>query len=721
MDVRIFSVLALLTVTNLDYVQCIVGGKVAPAPPVDDPVVYSRKFDRDARVFGTRDKTSGYYLFRGIRYAEPPIGQRRFRRPIPIFLEGDVNATRWEAPCLQPTEDGQIVGSEDCLYLNVFTPNLPDSGDGYPVIIWIHGGGFRRGAASQYEMRDLIKQRVILVSIQYRLGSLGFLSNEDENLSGNNGLFDMALATDWVRQYIEFFGGNPNQIVAMGQGTGASSAFLLGLSQYGQSYFSGIIAMSGSLLSRFAVEREPRRTTQVIAAGNNCPFNETVEMVRCLRELPASRIIEQDSKFESTEERNFITDLSSLLGTGPVVEGKDDQRSLPKFVQDEPEDSLNSNEVPKIPLLIGVVKDETGGAVYGPFKNTISQQLKEIPDFLTKYLVPNLQKIVPVIGNIQKQFIPEAFAKYLDPFGITGGNGNKRGDSIAKVSEALNDAIFNAPAFLTVKSWAKKSKAYLYSFDHDSKHGFGKDFLSGLPIVGRSADNGKTSHGDELGYLFNPNNIHGKPMKPRSNFNEEDQRVKDIFTTMIAEFARTGNVSGGSNSKDGFLLPFSLPSFSDGNDENDDFLSITSKPTVNKQFRFCQMGLWTGIEERFTSPLCSLFHVDLKNPLKTFEKAVKSVPSLGQFAKVGSVSDFLNTSAIPQIPFVPSLNDIPFKPPISLPGINSGKAPIPKIPIPGLLGQKPSGGNSNTGKPAIPGIGFIPTVTNPTGFAGIFG
>lgn len=92
---------------------------------------------------------------------------------MPIFLEGDVNATRWAAPCLQPTEDGRIIGSEDCLFLNVFTPNLPDASDGYPVIIWIHGGGFRRGAATQYEMRSLVEQRIIVVSIQYRLGSLG--------------------------------------------------------------------------------------------------------------------------------------------------------------------------------------------------------------------------------------------------------------------------------------------------------------------------------------------------------------------------------------------------------------------------------------------------------------------------------------------------------------------------------------------------------------------
>jgi carboxylesterase type B len=97
----------------------------------------------------------------------------RPQRPVPMFLDGDVNATEWGAPCLQPDVNGGLVGSEDCLFLNVFTPALPDATDGYPVFIWIHGGGFRRGAATQYEMRNLVNRNTIVVSIQYRLGSLG--------------------------------------------------------------------------------------------------------------------------------------------------------------------------------------------------------------------------------------------------------------------------------------------------------------------------------------------------------------------------------------------------------------------------------------------------------------------------------------------------------------------------------------------------------------------
>lgn len=103
-------------------------------------------------------------------------------------MEGDLNATSWGPPCPQPdgSKPGNVVGSEDCLFLNIFTPALPDGGDGYPVLIWIHGGGFRRGAACQYEMRNLIKQKMVVVSIQYRLGSLGKQSIENDFNTKNN-------------------------------------------------------------------------------------------------------------------------------------------------------------------------------------------------------------------------------------------------------------------------------------------------------------------------------------------------------------------------------------------------------------------------------------------------------------------------------------------------------------------------------------------------------
>ena len=94
---------------------------------------------------------------------------------------------------------------------------------------------------------------------------------------------------------------------------------------------------------------------------------------------------------------------------------------------------------------------------------------------------------------------------------------------------------------------------------------------------------GKTSHGDDLGYIFDPNNIDGQPLDKGSNFSEEDKQVRDVFTDLVANFARNGNVSVKTKSNNGDILPLSLPSFS-GNNDDDSYLSITSKPKISNKF-----------------------------------------------------------------------------------------------------------------------------------------
>lgn len=174
-------------------------------------------------------------------------------------------------------------------------------------------------------------------------------------MPGNNGMFDMVLAVDWVKDYIRFFGGNPNKIVAFGHGTGAASAMMLSLSKFCESNcnytiycdlhkyiffthrynystfldsFSGLIAMSGSILSHFAVDRDPIKTARYIARKNGCPTDDIRRMVHCLRELSVKNLIKVDSELENIRStaRGFVSALANLLAPGPVVEGADDGR-----------------------------------------------------------------------------------------------------------------------------------------------------------------------------------------------------------------------------------------------------------------------------------------------------------------------------------------------------------------------------------------------------------
>ncbi|XP_011160598.1 cocaine esterase [Solenopsis invicta] len=683
MDGRVVLLIVLLSYALINFVNAdvirrkrIVGGIAAVKPPEDDPVVFVNRNDRHARIIGIRDPDKGFYVFRGIRFGQPPVGRARFQRASPVYLEGEYNATTWGSPCPQPShnETGKIIGSEDCLFLNIFTPSLPDSSNGYPVLVWIHGGGFRRGSACQYEMRHLIRKKLVVVSIQYRLGTLGFLSTGTQEMPGNNGMLDMVLAIDWVKDYIHFFGGDPNKTIAFGHGTGASSAMMLALSKFCENRFHGLIAMSGSILSHFAIDKDPSATARHIARKNDCPTNDIRRMVDCLRELPVEKLISVDSELENirTTARGFVSGLANLLGPGPVIEGSNDGRSLPNFMTASPEDSLKLGNFPSIPLLTGVMKDETGGAILGQYKDEVQNKLRTVPDYLTKDFIPYLQGTIPNMQN-GSRFIPQAFRSYFDTF-----QGDDTSNTVEKVAEALGDSLYNAPAFLTVDRWSKNAKAFLYTFDHKGKRNYGKDFLTGLPIVdAKRALDGNMNHGDDLGFIFNRNTITGERVRDSKELDEADERVTDIFTDMIANFARSGTISvSPTSSNDSVWRPDIIPTFSG---DTNSFVSITTSPKRMNNFRYCEMGLWTVVPERLQSSTCSLYKVPLQlinqgaketisviqNPLDKFNKFVPksglniASQSTDQNIEKPKKNDTMDRKTNSRLPKVPILK-VPF-------------------------------------------------------------
>ena len=220
----IIKLLLLCCLFNLfQLTECIVGGRKSKKPPVDDPVVFINYVGRYARVEGLKDRITGLYSFKGMRYADPPINENRFLRPKYRRLTGDVNATRNGPPCPQPDyyNERNIIGNEDCLTLNVFTPKMPDETSefaGLPVLLFIHGGGYRTGSAAQYYPEPLTQNDIIFVPVQYRLGTLGILGDGTKEFGGNVALFDITAALRWIKEYITFFGGDPSQIKVIGHG-----------------------------------------------------------------------------------------------------------------------------------------------------------------------------------------------------------------------------------------------------------------------------------------------------------------------------------------------------------------------------------------------------------------------------------------------------------------------------------------------------------------------
>jgi para-nitrobenzyl esterase len=189
----------------------------------------------------------GVLAFKGIRYAEPPTGSHRRQSPrAPGKQRKPVDATAFGPACLQPASDQVPAGStsEDCLFLNVWTPDL-DPTKLRPVMVWIHGGGFRSGSGN-IPGGVLAVQDVVVVSLNYRLGPLGFMAHEAlGNKVSNVALLDMVAALDWVRDNIRSFGGNPHNVTIFGVSAGGQAVNMLMVSPFASGRFHKAIAQSG--------------------------------------------------------------------------------------------------------------------------------------------------------------------------------------------------------------------------------------------------------------------------------------------------------------------------------------------------------------------------------------------------------------------------------------------------------------------------------------------
>merc|ERR1712038_2169873 len=264
-----------------------------------------------------------YFTFKGIPYAHPPVGSLRFQPPQPSSSWGDkLVATEYGSVCPQQESFGENAGSykgkEDCLYLNIYTPTLTRSTNPFAlkaVMLWIHGGGFTIGSGSDYDPVYFMEKDVVVVTINYRLGPLGFLTFGNDLASGNLGLRDQQLAIQWTRNYIQNFGGDPKKITIFGESAGGMSVHAQVLSPHNQGLIHGAIAQSGTMFSS-PIDERPERTAVKVAEMFNCSSNNLdEEMLDCLQEIPAQKLIE-----------GTALDASGLLG------GDTDYFSFPPVV-----------------------------------------------------------------------------------------------------------------------------------------------------------------------------------------------------------------------------------------------------------------------------------------------------------------------------------------------------------------------------------------------------
>jgi para-nitrobenzyl esterase len=299
-------------------------------------------------------ESDGVRVFRGIPFAKPPTGERRFRAPEkPEPWSGVRDATRFGASAHQPplmlaALPGFDIGeqSEDCLYLNVYAPAGASASGPKPVMVWIHGGAFVIGSGAQsiYDARRLARRGdVVVVTVNYRLGAFGFLDlGQPERATPNAGLLDQIAALEWVRDHIGAFGGDAANVTIFGESAGGMSVGTLIGCPAARGLFAKAVPQSGSCQAIHDHESAAGVTTAILAA-----LGMTSPNVHRLREVPADKLMQAQ---QAVTMQLMLVGGAQLLPFQPVVDGS----VLPRHPLDEIKDGIARD----VRLLVGSTRDE---------------------------------------------------------------------------------------------------------------------------------------------------------------------------------------------------------------------------------------------------------------------------------------------------------------------------------------------------------------------------
>ncbi|XP_040838503.1 cocaine esterase-like isoform X3 [Ochotona curzoniae] len=442
----------------------------------------------------------GVHTFLGIPFAKPPLGPLRFAPPEPAEAWSGVrDGTSHPAMCPQ---DLAVLAlnilnvslspmSEDCLYLSVYTPAHAREGSRLPVMVWIHGGGLVAGMASIYDGSALAAfEDVVVVTIQYRLGILGFFSTGDQHASGNWGYLDQVAALRWVQQNIAHFGGNPDRVTIFGESAGGISVSSLVLSPLSQGLFHGAIMQSGVAVMPGFISSSSETIPIVVANLSGCAQVDSETLVGCLRA-------------KSEEEMLEISKAFKMISA--VVDGV--------FLPRHPYELLASADFQSIPSIIGVNNDECGWIIpklmgFGDAQKEMDRAAMEtlIHQTSEQWMLPSGQKLVD-----------EYMGDNEDPKTLMG-----------QFQEMMADAVFVMPALHVAHFQCSHAPVYFYEFQHSPS--FMKDLRP--PHV-------RADHGDEVAFLFRSISFVTKV-----TFTEEEELLSRRMMKYWANFARTGNPNG---------------------------------------------------------------------------------------------------------------------------------------------------------------------------------
>lgn len=430
--------------------------------------------------------------FLGIPYAAPPIGELRWRAPQPArFWFGIRDATQFATHCPQPaTPFGLPSTTEDCLYLNVYAPNhkgiIRDLFGKHPVMVWIHGGALFLGESDDYDPTKLVtREDVVVVTINYRLGLLGFLAHPalsaetDYNGSGDYGWMDQQAALRWVHRNIRFFGGDPGNVTIFGESAGGLSVHAQLASPGAAGKFHRAIIESGAyaLGTTSLATAEARGMASATALG--CPD----QTAACLRSVPVETLLANQGG------GGFTGNVDGKVLTQPI------------------RDALASGQFNQVPVMEGTNHDEWRLFV------ALDQDLVGNPVTPANY-----------VDSIAAIGIPASTAAFLAAAVYPLSNYPNPGVALGALG---TDLIFSCNGRVSVRLLAQHVPTYAYEFnDQDAPQLF-------LPPV--SFDYG-AYHAAEIQYVLGV-----RPVVPAPALTADQTQLSDDMVSYWGRFARTAN------------------------------------------------------------------------------------------------------------------------------------------------------------------------------------
>ncbi|ESO98739.1 hypothetical protein LOTGIDRAFT_113809 [Lottia gigantea] len=489
-----------------------------------NPVVSTEK----GKVQGYRMDNNGadVDIFFGIPFAKPPLGDMRFKAPVPNDpWKGTLNATTKPNACMQGIDKYfNFSGSdmwnpntkidEDCLYLNVWVPRTNPPFQNKAVMVWIFGGGFYSGSSALdvYDAHHLATENdVIVVSLQYRVGALGFLAMGHPEAPGNAGLLDQRMALEWVQRNIHHFGGSARNVTIFGESAGAVSVGLHLVSPLSRGLFDRAILQSGAAQNVWGTmpsseaERRSRKLADILKCDGKA---EADVLIDCLRRVPP----EDFPKYEFLVSSGIIQ-----YPFVPVVDGN--------FLVETPAESLARGNFKRTPLLLGSNKNEgiwfimyeipffdiklPGLITSDQFKSTIGKLFEFYPHFPHK------------LNDFGQAAVMFQYTHWQDP--------NNQSMNRYMVDQAVGDLYFVCYVQEMSKYYAQAGMdVYSYLFNHRSS-------VSEWPLWAG------VMHADEIPFIF------GSPLNTHEKYLTSEKELSRKMMRYWTNFAKTGDPNRGPN------------------------------------------------------------------------------------------------------------------------------------------------------------------------------